>query len=46
MDGRQVTALEDFSRQAASVKSGSVTLTLNRDGASRTVTLTVDGAKP
>ena len=44
MDGRQVAALEDFSRQAASVKSGSVTLTLNRDGTSRTVTLTVDGA--
>jgi bifunctional DNase/RNase len=46
MDGRQVSALADFSTQAASVKSGSVTLTLNRDGANRTVTLTVDGAQP
>ena len=34
-----VKALEDFSRQVAKVKNGDVTLTLNRDGASRTVTL-------
>jgi uncharacterized protein len=44
--GHQVTALEDFNRQTVGVKSGTVTLTLNRDGSSRTVTLPVDGAKP
>jgi S1-C subfamily serine protease len=39
-----VKALEDFSRQVASIKSGgAVTLTLNRDGANRTVTLAADG---
>jgi uncharacterized protein len=36
---RQITALEDFNRQIAQVKAGGVTLTLNRDGSSRTVTL-------
>jgi len=46
LDGHQVSALEDFNRQVASVKSGTVTLTLNRDGSRRTVTLSVDGAKP
>jgi uncharacterized protein len=46
VDGRQVTALDDFSRQLRSVKSDTITLTLNRDGSSRTVTLPVDGAKP
>jgi uncharacterized protein len=37
-----VKALDDFSRDAASIKSGAVTLTLNRDGSSRTVTLAGD----
>lgn len=46
VDGRQVTVLEDFTKQAASLKSGTVTLRLTRDGSSRTVTLQVDGAKP
>ena len=32
-------ALDDFSAQASQLKNGSVTLTLNRDGSSRTVTL-------
>ena len=36
---RQITALEDFNRQIAQVKAGGVTLTLNHDGSSRTVTL-------
>ena len=40
-----VKALDDFSRQVAKVKNGDVTLTLNRDGASRTVTLAADGAR-
>ena len=39
---RDVTALSDFSRDAASVKSGVATLTLNRDGSTRTVTLAAD----
>lgn len=46
VEGRQITGLEDFSRQAASVKSGTVTLTLNRAGSSRSVTLAVDGTSP
>ena len=40
-----VKALDDFSRQASQIKSGSVTLTLNREGSSRTVTLAADGAR-
>jgi len=40
---REVKALDDFSRDAASVTSGAVTLTLNRDGSNRTVKLVVDG---
>jgi uncharacterized protein len=37
---REVKALEDFSRQAAQLKrGGAVTLTLNRGGSNRTVTL-------
>ncbi len=40
-----VKALDDFSRQVAKVKNTDVTLTLNRDGANRTVTLTADGAR-
>lgn len=37
---REVTALDDFSRQVAGLKSGgAVTLTLNRGGSNRTVTL-------
>jgi uncharacterized protein len=46
VDGHEITALEDFNRQAASVKSGTVTLTLNRGGSSQTVTLPVDLANP
>jgi S1-C subfamily serine protease len=43
---RQIAALEDFSQQTANVKNGSaVTLTLNRDGTNRTVTLEADGAR-
>jgi uncharacterized protein len=38
-----VKALDDFSRDAAGTKSGVVTLTLSRDGSSRTVTLAADG---
>jgi uncharacterized protein len=41
---RDVNALDDFSRDAAGVKASAVTLTLNRDGSSRTVTLAADGA--
>jgi len=40
-----VKALDDFSRQVAKVKNGDVTLTLNRDGSNRTVTLAADGAR-
>jgi bifunctional DNase/RNase len=40
-----VKALDDFSRQAASVKNGEVKLTLNRDGSNRTVTLAADGVR-
>jgi len=37
---REVTALDDFSRQAAQLKSGgAVMLTLKRGGSNRTVTL-------
>ncbi len=44
---RDVNALDDFSRQVASAKNGgAVTLTLNRDGSSRTVTLAADAPKP
>jgi S1-C subfamily serine protease len=44
---RDVRVLEDFSQQVASVKNGgAVTLTLNRDGSSRTVTLAADAPKP
>jgi bifunctional DNase/RNase len=44
---RDVKALEDFSQQVASVKNGgAVTLTLSRDGSSRTVTLAADAPKP
>jgi S1-C subfamily serine protease len=40
VNDRAVTALDDFSRGASTLKSGAaVTLTLNRDGANRTVTL-------
>ncbi|HEV2171785.1 MAG TPA: bifunctional nuclease domain-containing protein [Candidatus Binatus sp.] len=46
VDGHEVKALDDFSQQAASVKSGTVTLTINHDGSNRTVTLAADGAKP
>jgi uncharacterized protein len=42
---RDVTALDDFSRQASQIKSGSVTLTLNRDGSWRTVTLAADRSR-
>ena len=40
-----VKALDDFNQQVAKVKNGGVTLTLSRDGASRTVTLATDGAR-
>jgi len=40
---RDVKALDDFSAQASQLKNGSVRLTLNRDGSSRTVTLAADG---
>jgi len=40
-----VNALDDFSRQVAKVNNTDVTLTLSRDGASRTVTLAADGAR-
>jgi bifunctional DNase/RNase len=40
--GREVKALDDFSAQASQLKSGSVTLTLNRGGSARTVTLAAD----
>ena len=40
---REVKALDDFSRDAASIKSSAVTLTLDRDGSSRTITLAADG---
>ncbi len=48
---REVTALDDFSRQAAQLKrGGTVTLTLNRGGSNRTVTLesspAADAPKP
>lgn len=43
---REVKALDDFNRQVASVKHGAVTLTLNRDGTSRTVTLAATAPKP
>ncbi|MGD1026349.1 bifunctional nuclease domain-containing protein [Candidatus Binatus soli] len=48
---REVRALDDFSRQAAQLKSGgAVTLTLNRGGSNRTVTLesspAADAPKP
>jgi len=38
-----VKALDDFSQGAAQFKNGTVTLMLNRDGSSRTVTLAADG---
>jgi len=40
-----VKALDDFSKGAASVKSGSVTLTLDRGGSNYTVTLAADGTR-
>jgi bifunctional DNase/RNase len=40
-----VNALDDFSRQVAKVNNTDVTLTLNRDGTSHTVTLAADGAR-
>ncbi len=40
-----VKALEDFNQQAAKVRNGGATLTLSRDGASRTVTLAADGSR-
>ncbi len=48
---REVKALDDFSRQAAQIKrGGAVTLTLNRSGSNRTVTLesspAADAPKP
>jgi uncharacterized protein len=51
LGAQEVKALGDFSRQAAKVKSGgAVTLTLNRGGSSRTVTLeslpAADAPKP
>ncbi len=45
VNNSDVKALDDFSRQASQIKSGSVTLTLNREGSSRTVTLAADGAR-
>jgi bifunctional DNase/RNase len=42
VDGHEVKALDDFSQQVTSVKSGSVTLTVDRNGSKRTVTLTAD----
>ena len=45
VNNTNVKALDDFNRQATRIKSGSVTLTLNRDGSSRTVTLDADGAR-
>ena len=41
----RITALGDFNRQATNVKNSKVTLTLNREGSSRTVTLDADGAR-
>ena len=45
VNNTNVKALDDFSRQVTRIKSGSVTLTLNRDGSSHTVTLAADGAR-
>jgi uncharacterized protein len=42
MGNSEVKALDDFSRQASQVKSGSVTLTLDREGSRRSVTLAAD----
>jgi bifunctional DNase/RNase len=43
VDDHNVKALDDFSRQTAQLKNGTVTLMLNRGGSSRTVTLAADG---
>jgi hypothetical protein len=43
LDDHNVKALDDFSRQTAQLKNGTVTLMLNRGGSSRTVTLAADG---
>src|SRR5271167_1057756 len=40
-----VKALDDFSKSVASVKNGSVTLTLDRGGSNYTVTLAADGTR-
>jgi uncharacterized protein len=40
-----VKALDDFNRQVSNVKNGDVTLTLDRDGSNRTVTLAADGTR-
>ena len=39
IDGHDVKALDDFSQQMTSVKGGTVTLTVDRNGSKRTVTL-------
>jgi bifunctional DNase/RNase len=41
----EVKAIDDFSKDTASVKSGTVTLTLNRGGSNYTVTLAADGTR-
>ena len=43
VDDHNVEALDDFSRQTAQLRNGTVTLMLNRGGSSRTVTLAADG---
>jgi uncharacterized protein len=40
-----IKALDDFSRQVAQLKSGTVTLTLDRDGANYAVTLAGEGGR-
>ena len=44
VDGHEVKALDDFSQQVTSVRSGTVTLTVDRNGSKRTVTLAADHA--
>jgi len=42
VDGHEVKALDDFSQQVTSIKSGTVTLTVNRNGSNHTVTIAAE----
>ena len=42
VDGHQVAALKDFSQEVTSVKSGTVTLTVDRNGSNRSITLAAE----